>query len=367
MKIRANQLFSLIPDRVQVGDIVLISGAAAPSLLIRVFTLSRFSHVAICTRPGMLLEAVSAGVLRTTVFQTHANRRKSIRVLRLKGTYNRPDLALQVEDYAERLYGYGYSTLGAIATRIPFWNFDDKEAVFCSRLVVSAYAEYGVNLFPGRKLHKVVPGMFIRSSKLDDVTAQCVRAVHEVRDAELYYQIIATSKIDFTARQMGIERQAFEAIRTQLGDRLPLNINSLPMLRGWLSHHSPEARAVDTTIVEILNKQGYIREMEAWLASVEAETAELDRALSLAVPCQPSGNEMQTYLSLFSEVVSLSEIALASRFATATEYQRLAQQSPLNTIIYFRDLYQRQYDIFSRKHRTILRLMDAFKRCQLEQ
>jgi hypothetical protein len=77
---------------------------------------------------------------------------------------------LNVEHYAEQKYEYKYSKIGAIATIVPRWTFDDPGAVFCSRLVAEAYAEYGLNLCPGKDLRKIKPGTLAKSPELDNVT-----------------------------------------------------------------------------------------------------------------------------------------------------------------------------------------------------
>jgi hypothetical protein len=162
--------FALIAERMQVGDIVLVSRAAFWPFWIRLFTLSKYSHALICTKPGTLLEAVPDGVLRQDVFEIYATKRKWLRVLRPKRALMPNESGLNVEHYAEQKYEYKYSKIGAIATIVPRWTFDDPGAVFCSRLVAEAYAEYGLNLCPGKDLRKIKPGTLAKSPELDNVT-----------------------------------------------------------------------------------------------------------------------------------------------------------------------------------------------------
>jgi hypothetical protein len=96
--------FALISSRIQVGDIVFVSRAAFAPFFIRLFTFSKCSHVAMCTRPGMLLEAVPGGVIRQSVFETYADKRRWLRVLRPKRPLVANAFGLSVEHYAEQEY-----------------------------------------------------------------------------------------------------------------------------------------------------------------------------------------------------------------------------------------------------------------------
>ncbi len=131
-------IYSLRHEDIKVGDIVFTSRPGFVPWLIRFFTLSSVSHVAICTKPGFLLEAVPRGVVRRAVFSTHVVRKRWIKVLRPKMELVPNADGLTVEYLAEQKLYYGYSVPGAISTRIPFISFDEDGAVFCYRLVAEA-------------------------------------------------------------------------------------------------------------------------------------------------------------------------------------------------------------------------------------
>lgn len=116
-------IYSLIPDEVYVGDVVLSAGSGIISWGIRKSTGSEFSHAALCTRPGMLLEAVAHGVMRRSVLATYVSRRKWIKVLRPNFSVVDQDTGRSLAHCAEALYGRGYSGRGAVASRFPRGRF----------------------------------------------------------------------------------------------------------------------------------------------------------------------------------------------------------------------------------------------------
>lgn len=355
-------VFALVPDRVRVGDIVLTSRMAFWPFFIRCFGRSDFSHVSICTRPHMLLEAVPSGVIRQSVFETHAYKRKWLRVLRPRRALSQNEFGLKVEHYAEQQYEYQYSTIGAMATLAPRWNFDDPGAVFCSRLVAEAYAQYGLELFSGRNVRKIKPGEFFESPALEEVTQECVQELDAAEDSDHIGIIRATSKKKDAEKQMKIIRRALKRIRKQLRSRLPPTIYTLPQLRYWLSLNSTAAQEADQEIMQTLKEQGYVKEMDRWLASIEAQTTQLDEA-TVVVMQQPitTSAEVGLAIRLLSSSFALSETMLNGRLRTKEEHDAMSQRAPLATLVYFRDLYRREYECFQRSHTAHRRFLDAVK------
>src|ERR1051326_7396160 len=139
-----NVIYALRPGSIEINDVVLTSDFGIVPWGIRTFTASDLSHAALCTMPDMLFEAVREGVMRRSVIGTFAYRPEWIKVLRPRKPLPPNHLGLTVADYAEALYGRGYSRRGAVASRFPVIGAAGDGAIFCSQAIAHAYAEYGV-------------------------------------------------------------------------------------------------------------------------------------------------------------------------------------------------------------------------------
>src|SRR5882724_7499086 len=122
-------IYALDPGKIKVNDIVLISTDEWSSRLVRLGTRSDYGHAALCTRPGMLFEAVPTGVMRRSVIGTFTTRREWIKVLRPRTPLGANAQGLQVAHYAERMYGRSYSRKRAALSVTECINISDNGSV----------------------------------------------------------------------------------------------------------------------------------------------------------------------------------------------------------------------------------------------
>ena len=282
-------IFALQPGSIEIDDIILTSDFGTIPFGIRKFTKSDFSHAALCTKPAMLLEAVRDGVLRRSVIGTFAPRLEWIRILRPKKPLPVNAQGLRVRDYAESLYGRAYTCRGAIASLFPILGPAEDGSVFCSQVIAQAFLDYCVSLLLGKIPSQIYPGKLLDSHELMDVTADCVRTLGSVSNPNLYKEIVDTASQELLGTEMQMNRQAFEAIRKELGDTVPEHVHLLTDLSSWLSaEFSFEAvKKSDGVILNILEREG----MFEWYAKFSANVQGVAEFSNLR-PRQPSSPHM---------------------------------------------------------------------------
>jgi hypothetical protein len=359
-------IFALRPDSVLVGDIVLTSGSAFISFAIRTFTKSDLSHAAICTRPGMLLEAAGPGVLRRSTLGTSATRKEWIRVLRPRRPLTPNAQGFGIGECAESAYGRAYSVRGALACCFPLFGSGDDGGVFCSQVVAEAYALYGISLLAGRGPGQINPGMLLESPELEVVTDACVRTVRSVSEPDLYDAIVRTAAEDLPIDEMRMNRRAFEAIRKRLGDTLPEPVYSLPELMVWLSARSSsdECKRADPVILATLQSEG----MFTWQSDFRANTRTLIAIFEWAADAAEVSEkyqmlpEIEALLTDFRDIAALMHSSLDGRRNTAQMYQTLASRTGLKTFERFAGIYNQEYSDAQRLHVAVDRMLNALKR-----
>ena len=359
-------IFALQPDAIVVDDIVLTSDFGIIPFGIRQFTNSDLSHAALCTKPGMLFEAVHSGVLRRSVIGTFAHRRDWIKVLRPKTTLPKNKDGLLVADYAEALYGRAYSRQGAAASRFSILGGATDGAVFCSEVIAQAYLQYGVCLVPGKKPSQIYPGLLLTSPELIDVTDRCIRKLGSVTNADLYRQVIDTANHEMPGAEMRMNRRVFAAVQKELGDQLPKTVHSLTDLSIWLSQEftAEAVRLVDGRILDVLEREGLFKWHDDFSADAQTIAATLEFAakaaeLSIGEPMNP---DIQALLDDLIETIPLAEASLKAKEQTANDYDELAKTTDLKTFDRFKSLYRLQYDEAQRVHQARTRLIEALRR-----
>jgi hypothetical protein len=363
-KPKSKTIYALIPKRVLVDDIILISGKGILAAGIRAGTSSDFSHVAICTRPQMLLEATrKAGVKRSSVLGTYATKAKWIKVLRPNNPLPPNECGYGVSDYAERLYGRQYSVFGAIASRFAPLRSPDDGREFCSRVIAQAYSDYGINLVPGVAPAKIFPAMLEHSPELHDVTTTCVQELDSIKDSALYDQCISISATILVDSDMQMNNRVFKSIRTRLGGDIPKNIHSLTDLWKWLIDGSAAARKADPVIYQILQTEGFANYCD--IAHTERELYvviwELVTKYAETLPISP-GPDADKLVEEFSSGILLSESSLKSREITKGEYDAFIKASSLKTIRYLHGIFGRDYEFAKKAYSVHERFVKALKR-----
>jgi len=358
-------IYALVPDAVQIDDIVLTSDYGKIRFGIRALTGSDFSHAALCTRPGMLFEAVPEGVMRCSVLGTFAPRPEWIRVLRPKIPLPPNKDGLRVADYAEALYGRAYSRRGAAASRFPILGTSRDGSVFCSQLIAQAFFDYGAPLVPGKPTAQIYPGLLLESAEVVDVTEDCIRKLGSTSDADLYNEVVATARQELPGAEMLMNRSAFEAVRKKMGQDLPEHIYSLTDLAIWLSQefHTEVVKRSDPKILATIESEGMFTWYEAFSAKVQNDAVVLELVAKAAelVADEPINREIQALLDDLSEAIPIGEASLAARKTTAQEYAAIATRTGLQTFARLRDTYQRQYEDAERIHKAQMRIVEALR------
>jgi hypothetical protein len=195
-----DEVYVLDPRKMEVGDIVLITERGSlEDLVIRLFSDGHYSHAAICTQVGLLIEATTAkdgsgGVRRTSVMRFLADKQLSMRVLRLRENVpNRRVIAGEAALQAELMLHRRYWMNGACLSVI-YKNLNDffpgvippnkHQGFFCSHLVAEAYKLAHMDLLgPGVLPEHTLPNEFLNStsacSKLQEVTHEVVQRKSE--------------------------------------------------------------------------------------------------------------------------------------------------------------------------------------------
>jgi hypothetical protein len=354
-------IYALDPAKIKVNDIILISDDEWGSKLSRFGSQSDYGHVALCTRPGMLFEAVLTGVMRRSVIGTFATRSDWIRVLRPRETLGANAQGLEVAYYAERMYGRPYSLIRAGFSVIDRINISDNGSTFCSRVVAEAYHDYGIDLVPGKLPSKVHPSMLLKSPALCDVTEQSIRKLGSVSHRHLFEEIVSIADQESPGDEMQMNRRVFKAIRRKLGAALPRPVLTLPDLWKWLATDAPEARAADATILEVLNREGFVDWYASWAQGVADQAQLFENIAKLAERAGfgPMTPDLELFSQQIREYLALDDTSLTARAATRDEFAQLAGHAPLSCLVYLRDKYLREYTLFERLNIANKRLLGA--------
>lgn len=166
--------FSLDPSKLQEGDVILTRNKKGPiSWLIRLFTLSLFSHAALYVGNRSYMEAIGCGVRAQNVLRLTFRRKSDVIVLRHPGI--KPEEVKRVIAFIRYRHGMAYGFFDAIKAGLyailgkkVFFEMKDNQT-FCSQLVASAYSEVGVDSFNGRKALFTRPKDFYKEEKFECV------------------------------------------------------------------------------------------------------------------------------------------------------------------------------------------------------
>lgn len=361
----ANEIYALRPERVQVGDVVLTSSQHLISSGIRVGTQSQFSHAALCTRQGMLLEATRTGVMRYPILGVYATRREWLKVLRPIEPMTANQLT-ELTIYAEGLYGRGYSILGALLSPFGVTSAMSSTGIFCSQLVAHAYAQLGRTIVLGVNPISVTPAALAASRELDDVSSDCVRVVTSVEP--IYEHIIQASENAPHSDEMGMNRQVFKAVRTAAGDLLPESVRSLPEVFAWIVENASSAQAneVAGVVLALLEREKFFAWYEKWS---DSRTKELEQLELLAVLVERvhsiSNEERQPLRGLLTDLeplVQLDQEVLRGRLATAQVWRVHATETKFALFEVLAEKYEEEYAFQEHFSRALGRLAQALQK-----
>lgn len=154
------------------GDVLLSAQPAAASLVVRLFTFSRYSHAAIALGNGMYAEAVGLGVrLRSTGLLVAP--RLVVRRLRREDA----SAARRAAEIARGYAHAGYWLSGAMLTVFRRTPFEARHRLFCSQLVATAYEEADARLVD-IAAEKVTPARLARCDRLVTVPGAAYVPAH---------------------------------------------------------------------------------------------------------------------------------------------------------------------------------------------
>ncbi len=347
-------IYALDPRQVQVNDVVLTSQGGIASALIRAVTRSDFSHAAIVTRPGSLIEAVMRGVVRRSLWGIWTVRSEWIRVLRPPtGVALLSATGQTLADVAEEGFANPYSLIGAVGTKLTVLNAFRSQGLFCSELVAAAFFRCGYAVTPGAP-HTVTPGLLKSAGKLRDVTASCVRTL---RKSQPDWQLtLDVSKMDHPMEEARMLRRTFRALKAGLSLRLlPRELESTPAIIGWLlslDRRQPEVATADVTASRVLEYGEYVR----WYLKI-SERDNLGAAGSLgallAIPTALRGTK-QIWIQQLQPAVA----ALTDRTSHAQFFDVLFVRRKMQTARVLGDMYRSmEQDLLTRVR--VLKLLIA--------
>jgi uncharacterized protein YycO len=177
-KMDGDKFYCFEVTKILPGDILLTASPSGKnSKVIRKFTQSDFSHAAICTEPGIFVEAVGPGVRRVNLGRMAVRDLANAKLLRLKNEVpNYQTIAETAADKAEAYLTRGYWLDGAIKSILNTKKTIHTTEFFCSHLVAHAFREAGFELVPNRTPEQVTPGAISESTSLRDITDEAVYA-----------------------------------------------------------------------------------------------------------------------------------------------------------------------------------------------
>ena len=356
-------IFALDPEKVRVNDIVLSSELGLTSWGIRTFTNSDFSHAAICTRNGMLLEAVPKGVIRSTVQGKFAQKIEWIRVLRLRGQMPLDKYGRTVADFAEKSYQYEYSVHGALSSRFPLLGLAPLGELFCSQMVAQAYADAGIVPVSGKTPAQTYPALIMGSEYLEDVSTECIRRIDADENPDLFAAILQIAESTSVDDEADFNGQVFRAIKVRLGQTPSHNVRSLPELWNWLrvNHQAKGSKVADAAILEVLRYHEFFNWYENWLTSLENEVLEIDNLAAMieAAPREPSTREISRAIIDLNAAIEISSTVVTGRRIAMEEFDVLAQESSLKTFAELSSKFRKEYEVAGSLLQAKKRVRDA--------
>jgi hypothetical protein len=170
------------PLHLEPGDIVVSSGSHLESWLIKTATAHDATHVAIHIGSGIGIEANDPGVVPVYFPAIAYAESAKLKVKRYSGLS--PDQKSMIVQFVEGTLFRPYSTIGAIATILPFLRRQNDSGYFCSMLASAAYAAIDCSL-TDETPSDATPGHVADSKELSDAP----NAIREI--PVLYHKAVA--------------------------------------------------------------------------------------------------------------------------------------------------------------------------------
>lgn len=248
--------YRLDPSKLKQGDIILTRNKKGlVSWLIRIFTLSPYSHAALYVGNKSYMEAIGCGVHARNIYRETFNYKSDVIILRTN-EYNNQQIG-QIIDFIRYRHGMAYSVSDAIKSGISI-VFGIKlplkmhfHQTFCSQLVACAFASINGKKFNGRNC------MFVRPK--DIYKEKSLRHVDDV------YEYITEEEVAEAAEEGVIDKQdrIVSSMMKEIWAILKeehIYIKGVSEIDSGIAQIKDEAKRnkVDSQINEIIQKSGYL-------------------------------------------------------------------------------------------------------------
>lgn len=258
------QVWTIKPAELQVGDIILSTTNHSVSKFIRFFTASQISHASIHVGKGYVIEAVGDGVRKVHARCLLFEQPEHISVLRHKS--GDAEKLQQTSKVARALLYRPYSMRGAIGTLIPYLRRADDPGRFCSQLVAESFHDAGLPLMGTNTIDEVLPEHFKQSNDLVDVTETAIRsmsrsayekAVQGFRPSLAegpYKELPPGSQVDPSLIERACLLKASELMAKESCFREPYHFfDVLRQLEQSSEQHSRRVRPVDDAVADLID------------------------------------------------------------------------------------------------------------------
>lgn len=166
---------------IEIGDIILVRGAAKHSKIISNFTRGHFSHACLVVGGSVVIEAIGGnGVQYSNCQRFLVENPRNISVLRpdFGNDENAKKYRGLIFDLSKSFQSLRYSSKGAIISLLKRNETKIVDRYFCSQLVAKIYEEIAFPLFE-KGAHNVTPNDFLRCKLLSNITNKSISEVPE--------------------------------------------------------------------------------------------------------------------------------------------------------------------------------------------
>lgn len=248
--------YRLDSSKLKKGDILLTRNKKGiVSWLIRIFTLSPYSHAALYVGGNSYMEAIGCGVHARNILRETFIHKRDVIILRAN-EYDNQQIG-QIIDFIRFRHGMAYSVCDAIKSGISI-IFGIKlplkmhsHQTFCSQLVASAYASINEKKFNGRKC------MFVRPK--DIYKEKSLLRIDDVYESITDEEVAEAAKEGIIDKQDRIVSSMMKDIWAILKEE-HLYIKGVSEIDFGIAQIKDESKRniIDSQINEIIQKSGYL-------------------------------------------------------------------------------------------------------------
>ncbi|WP_312746047.1 YiiX/YebB-like N1pC/P60 family cysteine hydrolase [Cedecea neteri] len=232
-------MFLVDHNKLESGDIILTGGKSFAGALVKISTLSRFSHVMLWV-DDTLIHSDRGGVYSKNPQRILFDKRSQVKVLRLRKRLKKRQQNI-INHHARSLTLSVYSTIEAAAVIIPF-RLPLTEGQFCSRLVAQCYDKAGISLVKNKNY--CTPANFDNPNLFDEVPEAVRKATQEdidftkKRDVNLETQVDTIRMITEIRKIYGKKIQTLSHVVDLVSKRPETDavITAIALRSGYFNH-----------------------------------------------------------------------------------------------------------------------------------